>query len=74
MADEEEEENGFGEERESEDELNLREEEETHECAILQKTGDGGGGEVEAYPINGGDCEWKRRLWRAERSLPSFSV
>lgn len=52
------EENGLGEERVSEDELNLREEEETHECAIaedMRRRRRGG-----AYPINGGDCEWKR--------------
>lgn len=59
FPEEEDEENGLGEERVSEDELNLREEEETHECAIAED-GRRRRRRVEAYPINGGDCEWKR--------------
>lgn len=59
MAEDEEEENWFGEERASEEELNLREEE-THECAILAaaETGE----VVEAYPINGGDTSGRETV------------
>lgn len=53
----------FGEERDREEELNLREEEDTQECAILQKIcSGGGGGGGEAYPFK------RRRLGVEEKT------